>query len=188
MGNLYICADLNLFSSIEAGGKDKVPAYNQMIIKNWNSIVQPEDTVLLIGNVTSGLLTETKNVITQLTGTKHLIDYGQFFYSKKFSENEWLKIGINRVASTGGWMQGIVDGKSSSIVLAMSSKDFNIKADYYVAAQHLIKSKKRFDKNVLNLSIKHWGYSPVEYKSIPYLIDGMLTYERMENVEKEELK
>lgn len=188
MGNLYICADLNLFSSIEAGGKDEVPAYNQMIIKNWNSIVQPEDTVLLIGNVTSGLLTETKNVITQLTGTKHLIDYGQFFYSKKFSENEWLKIGINRVASTGGWMQGTVDGKPSSIVLAMSSKDFNIKADYYVAAQHLIKSKKRFDKNVLNLSIKHWGYSPVEYNSIPYLIDGMLTYEKMENVEKEDLK
>lgn len=186
MSDIYICADLNLFSSIEAGGTDKLKEYNQMLIDNWNSIVKPEDTVLLMGNVTSGFLSETGEVITQLTGTKRLIDYGKYFYSKKFSENDWKKIGINRVSFARGLIKGTVGGKPSNIVLTTSKEDFNINADYFAAPEYLIKSKKRFDKNVLNLSIKHWGYAPIEYNSVAYLIDGMLTYEKMENVERED--
>jgi len=46
---------------------------NLAIINNWNSVVQPEDTVYVIGDVSFGEPKATEKLLEQLNGEKHLI-------------------------------------------------------------------------------------------------------------------
>jgi calcineurin-like phosphoesterase family protein len=46
---------------------------NRMIIQNWNSVVQPEDTVYVLGDVSFATPAETSKLLSELNGTLHLI-------------------------------------------------------------------------------------------------------------------
>lgn len=61
---------------------------NNWIVRSWNKVVKPEDSVIIMGNIGSGKLEEMKEVISQLNGektatSKHLND--------KFTKKEWKK-------------------------------------------------------------------------------------------------
>lgn len=50
-----------------------VEEMNQVMLDNWNRVVQPEDVVWFLGDFSFGKDDVTANVLRQLSGTKHLI-------------------------------------------------------------------------------------------------------------------
>jgi calcineurin-like phosphoesterase family protein len=46
---------------------------NAMLIKNWNSVVGPEDHVWHLGDVSFGNVEQTEQILYQLNGFKHLV-------------------------------------------------------------------------------------------------------------------
>ena len=75
----YIIADLKLFDNKQRDklGFPSFAAMNNFIIKSWNKVVKPEDSVIVMGDVGSGKLEEMKEVISKLNGeltatSKHL--------------------------------------------------------------------------------------------------------------------
>ena len=83
----YIIADLKLFNDKQRDslGYSSFSAMNNAIIKTWNSVVKPEDNVIVMGDVGDGNLEEMKKVISKLNGeltatSKHL--------NEKFTKDE----------------------------------------------------------------------------------------------------
>jgi calcineurin-like phosphoesterase family protein len=52
---------------------DTVAEMNSALINNWNSLVQTEDTVYLLGDVVMGPRQENLPIVSRLNGTIHLI-------------------------------------------------------------------------------------------------------------------
>lgn len=46
---------------------------NDELIKNWNTVVQPEDHIWMLGDFSFGKTADTAGVLDQLAGIKHLI-------------------------------------------------------------------------------------------------------------------
>jgi calcineurin-like phosphoesterase family protein len=52
---------------------DKVALMNELIIKNWNSVVFPDDEVYILGDVAMGQIEKAPALISRLNGTKYLV-------------------------------------------------------------------------------------------------------------------
>lgn len=52
---------------------DKVAVMNDVIIRNWNECISPEDEVYIIGDVAMGLIEKAPALIRRLNGKKYLI-------------------------------------------------------------------------------------------------------------------
>ena len=52
---------------------EKVGKMNETIISNWNSVVQPEDEVWILGDVAMGQIEKAPALVRRLNGTKHLV-------------------------------------------------------------------------------------------------------------------
>lgn len=66
----YIIADLKLFNDKQRDslGYSSFSAMNDTIIKAWNSVVKPEDKVIIMGDSGDGTLEQMKSVISKLNG------------------------------------------------------------------------------------------------------------------------
>lgn len=54
-------------------GTDDLSHMNEMIIKNWNEDVSPEDEVYILGDVAMGRIEFAPELIRRLNGTKYLV-------------------------------------------------------------------------------------------------------------------
>lgn len=61
------------FEPKSRGWFDNVDEMNEHIIDTWNTHVQPEDTVYVLGDVALGPIQESMQNVASLNGTKHLI-------------------------------------------------------------------------------------------------------------------
>ncbi|MDE3023103.1 MAG: hydrolase [Pseudomonadota bacterium] len=52
---------------------NSVDEMNELIIKNWNSVITPVDRVFIIGDVAMGKIADAPPLVKRLNGTKHLI-------------------------------------------------------------------------------------------------------------------
>lgn len=173
MPELYVCADANFF-------KTKNEEDNMPLINKWNTTIKPEDYVLIVGNFSYGDTNETKNLIEQLNGKKKIMDYSTAI-SKNIPIEDWESFGVKVSDYVHGWIKGDIEGKKTDVILATNKKCLRTCENvYFAAAGSLMESKERFKNNCLNLSIELWDYAPVQYNSIPYLIDNCLLYEKME--------
>lgn len=72
-----------------------VTEMNNTLIQNWNSVVNNEDEVYILGDVSWGNLQETKEILIQLKGIKYLIkgNHDQIFpeTNKKNEIFQWVK-------------------------------------------------------------------------------------------------
>lgn len=77
MRNIWFTSDLHLGHAriIELCKRPfaDVDEMNNVIIKRWNNVVQPDDTVYVLGDVALGTITESLALVTQLTGNKLLV-------------------------------------------------------------------------------------------------------------------
>ena len=175
--SVYVCADAKL------GNKDLLKQ-QEGFIEKWNKLVKPEDVVLIMGEFSCGTEEETKDIISQLTGTLEIIDYQENAPYNNFSEENWKKMGIKRVWCVGGIVTGYICGGDKYAVIAATDRNLHTTGvTYYAAPGSLTNSKKRFENNILNLSMEFWNYTPILYQDIPRLIDDALLFESMENEE-----
>lgn len=70
-----------------------VPEMNEALIKNWNAVVQPNDTVWHLGDVAFCKYPEFKSIISRLNGNKNLV-YGNHDKMIEQNEAELLRLGL----------------------------------------------------------------------------------------------
>lgn len=74
MGKIFLTSDCHFNHSrileYEASSRpfETVKDMNEAIIRNWNSIVSPDDTVYVLGDFFMGLLTDIENILSRLIG------------------------------------------------------------------------------------------------------------------------
>ena len=184
MSELYIAADMNFFNDKAAEDLElnSTGDYNLGMIKQWNSIVKPEDTVLLLGNISNGSVEGTREIFSQLNGIKKIISYEE---NNPFTKDEWKAIGAASVYNICGWVNGNIDNKEEKVIIVTTKKNlWNFFKDYYCAAPGSILTQKEvFKDNILNISIENWGYYPIKYKDLPQIIDNQILFNKMENGE-----
>ena len=184
MSELYIAADVNFFNTEAAEELElnSVGDYNLGIIKQWNSIVKPEDTVLLLGNISNGSMVATKEVFSQLNGIKKIISYEA---GNPFTKEEWKSIGISSICNICGYINGSIENEDKIVIIATTKKNLLIFfKDYYCAAPGSILTQEEvFKDRILNISISNWGYMPIKYKDLPQIIDNQILFNKMENEE-----
>ena len=77
MSNTFFTSDLHFFHKNIIDYCDRpfnsIEEMNQGIIDNWNSVVQPEDIVYILGDISFGKSDETIKLLEQLNGELHLI-------------------------------------------------------------------------------------------------------------------
>lgn len=77
MGKIWVTSDLHLCHDRQfiyrARGFNSVHEMNKTIVENWNSLVEPEDDVYLLGDVMLNDAVEGKRLFEQLNGHIHLI-------------------------------------------------------------------------------------------------------------------
>ena len=73
---IYFTSDLHLNHNkpfiYEARGFSSIHEHNEEIIKRWNSVINPEDDIYVLGDLVMGLGDEGYDCIKQLKGNIHL--------------------------------------------------------------------------------------------------------------------
>lgn len=74
---IYFTSDLHLCHNqdfiYKPRGFDNVHDMNAAIIKNWNSVVQPDDDVYVLGDLMMGPIEDSLPLVKQLKGNIHII-------------------------------------------------------------------------------------------------------------------
>ena len=172
VGELYICADAKF------NHQDYL--YNEYVIKKWNSFIKDEDTVLILGDFADNSET-LLNIIPQLNGRIEFIDWDKQRFPD-LNEEELDKLTTGRIYCN-GIVRGEINERDTYVIIAIDQGAFpNRNSDlelYYAAPQSLIHSKERYKDRTLNLSIEHWGYTPILYNQIPVLINNCILFDQM---------
>ena len=99
MANVYICADLHFSHKNIIKYEDRpyadVNEMNEALIKNWNSVVQPEDKVFVLGDVAFASKKKTIELVQQLNGHKILV-MGN--HDRGRSVSFWIEAGFEIVS------------------------------------------------------------------------------------------
>lgn len=74
---IHFCSDLHFGHNniIKYSNRpfSSVGDMNEGLIRNWNAVVKPDDTVWYLGDLSFSKYNETKNILRRLNGRKHLI-------------------------------------------------------------------------------------------------------------------
>lgn len=177
---IYVAADTKFYNERAAQKrKQSIQDYNKTIISNWNNVVQDEDVIILMGDISDGNYTDTKELFSQLVGKKKLIDYK----GGNFSRLEWEEILNSKPWCVNGAVSGDINGERAIVTILSNFNDIE-QDKYYAAANSLTQQNVIYKDNILNLSIENWGYTPIAYMEIPKMIDDMILFETMNEEER----
>ena len=141
MSNKYIIADIKFNHPVAAKDAGKtIEEYNQMIIENWNSVVQQDDLVFVFGVFGVGKGAELKSIIEQLNGKIYLMSYPD---NRLFKPDRWRRLGIDRV-----WNVNLVrtDRENESILMPISEKYWDYTPINYDEVWDIIDRLKVFEE------------------------------------------
>ena len=195
MDKTYLVADARFCDAVAARESNmSVNDYNQTIVQNINSTVDENDTILFIGDIGRYKNKEKINecINSIVAKTKKCVDMR---FQPSFNTREKLsEIGIERGYSVDGFVKDTVYDTKYFVVITSDyeyyKKLFN-KPDeeeykyYYAMPASVYPFSKLLDNKCFNISISEWGLSPIEYNSLPLLIDNAKVFERMEESEHE---
>ena len=162
--------------------------YNNKVINSWNSVVNDDDSVLLIGtfvNKDNPASFETlKEIFSQLKGKKQIIDFRR---NEEFTEENIIEIMGRKPCSAPGYTRGVIEEQEEFVVIPNLPKFYlRIMNNCYSAAPQSISGLKSiYENKTLSLNIEHWNYAPILYTDIPMLINNMIMFNKMENTEEE---
>lgn len=178
--SVFIAADLNF---CESEGQDN------MLINNWNGIVEKDDTVILLGDIVKKEQynwDRIKEIFSSLNGSKEIINV----HKESKSREKWEEILGKRCYRVTAAVKGKINDKLHIVIIypystpALEDKDYKGTDMYAAAPRSVTNQKEIFEDNVLSISINDWGMSPIPYENIPNMIDDMLLFERMETKEE----
>lgn len=96
MSKIFVCADLHFghknIIKYENRPFENVSHMNEQLIKNWNKVVKPKDTVYVLGDVSFAGNRETKELLSRLNGRKILI-MGN--HDRERSIHKWQELGFD---------------------------------------------------------------------------------------------
>lgn len=172
-GDTFIAADINFNSKKIAKELNiTVESYNNKIINNWNEIVKQNDTVLCLGKISDSYGKDLKEIVKALNGHKYICSHNQNNYLKP---ERWKQIGFEGICSA----NLIFELEKSKTILFPSFVEYS-KWDYtYYGLSEIHKMGGIFKDNCLNISIKNWGYSPINLKDIENIIKRMKEFEEL---------
>ena len=157
---------------------------DRTLIENWNKVVKDNDLVVLFGLIKDKAAAPQfiGDIFKELNGEKKVLGIDWESEEGKF----WKEITGKKPLMANAAVPGEIEGKSVIVTVYSFFKDKSyINSDSYgAAATSLTHQKKIFENNILSLSIDNWGMAPVEYMSVPQLIENMILFDKME--EKEE--
>jgi calcineurin-like phosphoesterase family protein len=79
-----------------------VPHMNEMLIQNWNEVVQSTDTIIHLGDFAMGPKTEHAGFLKRLAGYKILIRGNHDQSEEKMKAQGWNEVYINRLLEIDG--------------------------------------------------------------------------------------
>lgn len=179
----YIIADLKLFDNKQRDklGFPSFAAMNSFIIKSWNKVVKPEDSVIIMGDVGSGKLEEMKEVISKLNGeltatSKHL--------NERFTKKEWREIGFTHFWGV-SMFNTYPDGREVLYVIKPVTNPKLYENDYVLLVTDSENPFEGFVNGImLSADAAKWQYSPLNTDELITIYENMKLFAEMENGEE----
>lgn len=151
---------------------------NNWIIRSWNKVVKPEDSVIIMGNIGSGKLEEMKEVISQLNGEKtatsrHLND--------KFTKKEWREIGFKHFWGV-SMFHTYPDGREVLYVI----KKVEAQSDYAKTYALLVTDSENpfdglYNGIMLSADAAKWSYNPLNTDELIDTLERLKEWDAMED-------
>lgn len=152
---------------------ENVDVMNDLLIENWNDIVKNDDTVYFLGDLSFGSRDETKNILHELNGTKHLI-LGN--HDEKFSKAWWLSAGFTTVHD---YRNICLDHE---VMFTMCHYPYNSYGNPHFAKPDAksypglcghVHERWKVKENTINVGVDVWNYTPVSEHQIVKLWEAM---------------
>lgn len=141
-----------------------VDVMNDALIKNWNSIVQPRDTVIHLGDVGLGNVSDLKWIIPSLNGTKILIKGNHDSKSRQF----FLDCGFQMVCNT-----YMIEHNGKTIFFSHrpdsrpgSGEKYDLHFYGHVHSKGYHDNYPTIARNGACLCVERWDYKPVELDKV----------------------
>lgn len=167
MGEVFLTADTHFghetILKLEKRPFADIDIMDKEIIKNWNSVVTPKDTVFHLGDVSFRNKQQTTEIIHKLNGRKILI-CGNHDLSR--SNSWWLDVGFNEV-----YRYPIVYNEFC-ILGHKPPSYYNDATAYFYAFGHVHTSEmyRTLTKQTACVCTERWDYKPVNMNKVFDLI------------------
>lgn len=157
-----------------------VPEMNAALVNNWNSVVQPDDTVWFLGDFAMGKIDETLPIALQLNGDKHLVpgNHDRCWYYHRKKVEEWVakyeEVGLSvhhdKVAFEGDVLlchfpyEGDSQNQDRYEMARPEDKGKALLHGHTHASQAFTRSSK--GTPMLNVGVDAWGQTPVSLETL----------------------
>ena len=164
--NRYLISDMHFghkaIIKYENRPFDTVEAMDSAIIANWNSIVQPDDMVFVLGDVSLCPKKITTEIIASLSGRKSLI-LGN--HDTHESENFWKSIGFEFVSSYPVCLDEFYWLSHEPMFLTTAMPYANIHGHIHSKTMSTNSEPNQY----VNVSVEHINYTPILFEDIKKL-------------------
>ena len=175
MSDKYIIADTKFNHPLAAKDAGKtIEEYNQMLINNWNSVVKEDDLIFVFGIFGVGKGAELKPIIQELNGKIYMMSHPDNKYLKP---DRWKRLGIDIVLNVNLLR---TDRENQSILIPVSENYDKSKYTYYCLSEKYGMNEV-YKNNCLNINLKYWDYTPLNYDELWDIIDRLKVFEEMED-------
>lgn len=160
-----------------------------VLIDNWNSIVQPSDTVYVVGDFYMGknLTLNLPDIVSMLHGTKYLIAGNHDLCSPVHSKYEkyveiYKAAGFDQIFISGTYMaNGFTDinishfpysqvtGSDHSVKERFGSQRFKDNGDWLLCGH--VHEKWQTNAKMINVGVDVWDYTPVNLHTLAKMMD-----------------
>ena len=166
-----------------------VEEMNEVLIKNWNESIKPEDKVYILGDFAFAGVAKTTAIIEQLNGYKILI-MGNHDY-RNHKPEKWQKLGMDVVKNCGRYVKDELTLMLSHFPYAgymLDDRKFvgmpdecilDNKGEFLVHG-HVHKGWKRRGK-MINVGVDVWNFKPVSMQDIINEINEYLKEKKYES-------
>lgn len=192
MSNIHFVSDPHLYHPLVTGlrgfGTD-LEAHNAAIIKRWNAVVRPEDTVWVLGDLTctrkDDVVDKALGIMERLPGTKHFIwgnhDHGHPMHKQAWKEQgRYLKV----FASAQAFAKVRVAGEDVLLSHFPYKFDHTNDARYtqwrlpdegkFLVHGHTHSSEQITSARELHVGLDAWDLTPVPLQAVERFIVGSL--------------
>jgi len=160
-GKVWIISDTHHFHAKIVEFSNRPVDFSERIIKNWNSVVMPQDTVINLGDVSWGGKDKLLSVTNQLVGTKVLVRGN---HDKSRSDNWFRDAGFSFVCQ-----KTMIKNVMLSHMPTRLNEDeikrgvINIHGHFHNMRFEIWEDflKERLSDNHYLLSLEHTNYRPV---------------------------
>lgn len=163
MGKIFLTSDTFFGRNLEAvnRGFENSEEMEETLIENWNSRVNPGDTVYHLGNFSWDPIS-AESAMAFLNGKIFFIG-GE--YDKHLSDLSLIKLGVHQLLPAIAYLP-----KIDLVLSHWPMLDWNCKSEGSIHAHGGVIPTSLNDGNRFNVNIKSWNLAPIEFDFLKELI------------------